>query len=60
MSKTTHTHTLWTSTSPKMQISQGDSFFNIMQQPGNQCYNHYKLSKDWLHTQFIQIRPDLV
>ena len=32
-----YTHTLWTSTSPKMQISQGASFLNLMQHPGDQC-----------------------
>ena len=32
-----YTHTLWTSTNPKMQISQGAPFFNLMQHPGDQC-----------------------
>ena len=31
-----YTHTLWTSTSPKMQLSQGASFQNLKQHPGDQ------------------------
>ena len=32
-----YTHTLWTSIRPKIWISEGASFFNLMQHPGDQC-----------------------
>ena len=38
-----YTHTQWTSTIQKIKIYKGGSFFNLIQQPGDQCRVHIML-----------------